>query len=717
MKLNFVLTKTGAAAFPSILSVLKVRQLVPNHVIQSLLWPNSVAVVGADPDPTRMNGAPVRNLLDFGFRGSIFPVTTRASEIQGIPTFTRLSDISEKIDTVVIAVKAERAVEYLQECGELGIGTATIVSAGFAEGAAKESGDALTKQLRSIINRYRIRVLGPNTAGLANLRHHYVPRAALNHFSPEETVVGGTAVICQSGAISNIIFNKCIAHNVGVAYSLATGDQVDLDVWDFVAYALTDDAVSQVLCVAEGLQNASRVADVANLAGIKRKPVVLLKLGRSTAGARMVATHSGSMAGSYDAFHALAHQSGFIEVTDIDSFWEIASLFDRWGVGRSDPPPTGRVGAFAISGGDAAYIADKMSSTSLELPHTSEAFDSFVSGAFSFAAGGNPFDCTGEVLAKPALLADAVQAFVEANSFDYTLIAAPVFRSELATKIYPKVIEGLGDRVGRVAISAWSAGKLTDAGIAIFRGAGLPVFEQSGRAVRAIEFYDHWMRTDPVGVQLVFPGRDASQADPYYSDLRQELVRAGVEFGPALHLRTLDEARDKLSSGASGPYVLKLNCRSQLHKSAAGLVRFGITDFASLETAVATMPKNEDHDGFMLENQMRADLELFVGGTTDSDFGKMILFGFGGRFAEQLGGTAIWLGDAKRESLDAWLAATPAGRAIAGMDETMFGTVADLVHNALRWFMDSPEIAAFDLNPVFVDAAGRNVCAVDCRVS
>lgn len=685
--------------------------------IRSLMWPRSVAIVGADPDATKMNGAPVHNLLDFGFSGRIYPVTPHFSDLHGIPCHPDLRSIGAEIDTVVIAVKADRALQWLDEAGSLGIRSATIISAGFSEGAAKDTGDALTAELQAIVARHGIRVLGPNTAGLINLRHNYVPRGALNHFGPDQTVTGNTAIICQSGAISNILYNKCQANGVGVAYSLATGDQLDLDVWDFIEAALDDAAVGQILCVVEGFRDAARFAATASRAAAARKPIILLKLGRSDAGARMVATHSGSMAGSYAAFRAVAAQTGIIEAADFDAFWEMAALFSAWGTraaAGADRAP--RLGAFAISGGDAAFIADEAAGSSLEMPPSSEAFNAYIDRSFAFAAGGNPFDCTGEVLGKTSLLRDSAHAFATQNDFDYLLFAAPVFRSELAVKLYPQLVDGIRSGGGRAAVSAWAAGSLTETGIGIFRTAGLPVFEHSGRAIRAIEAYDQWSRHAGAGVELVFADPARTRPDPFYAELKEELSRAGVAFGPGWHLKLPAETA-MLPEAGSGPYVLKLNCRTQLHKSAAGLVRLGIGSTDALRRAMAGIPRSAEHDGFVLEQQLRSDMELYVGGTTDPDFGKLLIAGFGGRFAEHLGGRGIWLGAGGGSGLRRWLAATPAGSALLSIDPPLFDELSRLVEAAARWFMTAADVRAFDLNPVLVDLAGRRICAVDCRIS
>lgn len=365
------------------------------------------------------------------------------------------------------------------------------------------------------------------------------------------------------------------------------------------------------------------------------------------------------------------------------------------------------------------FIADEVSTSPLELSRTAKSFDDFVSRSFSFAAGGNPFDCTGEVLAKPALLKDAMRAFIADNDFDYTMIAAPVFRSELATKIYPQIVEGIRDTESRVAVSAWTAGKLTDAGISIFRRADLPIFDHCGRAIRAIGTYDRWLRDRSTAVRLVFPNSALKRTDPFYAELRMELANAGILFGPASHFASLTDLGPSkyLFSASAGPYVFKLNCRTQLHKSTAGLVRFGIHDVPSLADAIDAMPCDLEHAGFMLEQQLRADVEVYVGGTTDPDFGKLIIAGFGGRFAEHLGGTALWLGDASPQDIQRWLGSSPLGKGLDVLDGTVLHELARFVHVALQWFMASRDVKAFDLNPVFINLSERSVRAVDCRIS
>jgi acetyltransferase len=689
--------------------------------IRSLLWPRSVAIIGATDDHTKMNGAPVRNLIDFGFEHSVYPVTPRHSSLFGVPCYASLDAIEGPIDTAVVAVRADRAVDAIERCARRGVPSVTLVSAGFMEGAAGEEGDALTDALRETLRRFPIRLLGPNTAGLLNLRHRYVPRAAFNQFGPEQAKVGGTAIVCQSGAISNTLYNKCQAHALGVAYSVATGDQLDLDAWDFVEFALEDDAVTVVLCAVEGYRDARRFAEVAQRAAELRKPLILLKLGKSEAGARAVATHSGSMAGSYENFRAICAQTGTIEVDDFDAFWEIAILFERWG--REQADPRGRsLGVVSLSGGEGALIADSAFAHRLTLPDPGEHFARHVAEAFSFAKGTNPFDPTGEAIGNRVVLEGAVDAFL-GSAFDYTLIASPVMKSEIADVLFQPIVRAVERHPrARIAISAWTAGALTFEGTSLLQTTGLPLFENSVRAVAAIDSYHRWAAARHRRTELVYADAGHARPDPFYVALRREMLAAGIPFAQAWALA--DEAAEAVALGPAQarldfttPRVLKLNCRSQVHKSRFGLVALGVSSDAALRERLRAMPRDVEHDGWIVEEQLHADLELFVGGATDPDFGKVLLVGFGGRLAEVLPPPALHIGRVPPEALQAWLDETPAGRLAAGAGAALHAAFAGCVAAAAEWFLADPAISSFDLNPVVLDLSAAKLCAVDCRAA
>ena len=688
----------------------------PKSIIDSVLSPRSVAVIGASDDAVRLNSAPVRNLIDYGFPGKIYPVNPRKSEVFGLKCYASVGDLPEVPDTAVIVVRAEMALDALEQCAKIGVPSATLIAAGFVEGAAGEAGARLGERLHRILSDYPIRIVGPNTAGLQNLHARYVPRAAINQFRPEDCRPGSTAIICQSGAVSNILFNKCQAEQVGVSFSVATGSQVDLNVSDFLEHAVNDPDTRCILSVIEGPGDARRLIRALAFAGEVRKPVILLKLGRTDEGARMVQTHSGALAGSYDVFQSLLGRCNVLEPSDFDEAIELASFFQSWGI-PPEPDNIGKatLGVISLSGGDGAFIADQVSDTSLSLEDTTQKFNDVVSSQSRMASGGNPFDPTAEVISNPNSLSNSVDAFVNMNSFDYHLFAAPVFGPVLIPVFCPALADvatAQGDK--KFAISMWTAGELTADGIKILRRAGVPLVYNSRRAVRCIDQYNRWSRRTSDSPELLFPASD--RADPFYFDLRGELADAGLTFAPGVKIPSVEEIGKAGFNTASPAKVVKMNVRSGVHKAGLGLVRLGVSNATELEKAIAGMRADIEHDGFVVEDMVHADLELILGGTTDADFGKAILLGFGGRLAEALDTTSIFAGSFRPGGLTAWVEGSQVGRVTSRLPTKLKTQLLQTVEAAASWFMAQPDVRAFDINPIRLDIQNECLWAADCRI-
>jgi acyl-CoA synthetase (NDP forming) len=686
--------------------------------ISTLLRPRSIAVIGASDDARRMNGAPIRNMLDYGFAGTIYAVNPRRDEVMGIKCYPSISDLPEVPDTAVIAVRADMAIDALEDCAKAGVASATMFAAGLTEGAAGDRGAHLTERLHRILADYPIRLVGPNTAGLQNLLHNYVPRSAVNQFRPEQCKAGGTAIITQSGAMSNILFNKCQANGIGVAYSVGTGSQIDLEVADFLEYAVEDDEVRCIMSLIEGVGDAQRLADVLAKAAQKRKPIVLLKLGQTEEGAAMVHTHSGAMAGPYRIFHSVMERSNVIEPSDLDQMWEIAALFQSWGtdIGKSSSGSAANLGVISLSGGDGAFIADQIGATSLRMDPPSKEFERTIADTSAMASGTNPFDPTAEVLANPELLDRSVAAFVAQNEYDYHLFASPVMGPVLQPIFCPALSKtAAANHSRRFAITMWTAGELTQGGMDILREADVPLFENSKRAVEAIDRYNMWIRFSGTPAPLIFP-KGAGRKDPFYAELRDELAARGLALAPGQLIQNAAASGLAEDTAFDRPKVLKANCRTGVHKSAAGLVRLGILRQSDLAAAIAAMPGQPERDGFVLEDMVHADLELFVGGNTDSEFGKTLIVGLGGRFAETLGAPSLLVGDFDRLALASWLALTQPYKMLASLSDELPDTLLDTVEALGRWFLDSPDILSFDINPIRVDLQNRKLWLADCRM-
>jgi acyl-CoA synthetase (NDP forming) len=677
-----------------------------------------VAIIGASEDPFTYSGAPVANLIEGGFSGQIYPVNVRRDRVQGLKAYSSVLDVPGPVDTAVVAVPTGAVLTVLEECLRKEIRSVTLVSSGFGEGAAGEAGAERADTLRALISTSGMRVLGPNTAGLVNLLDSYVPRAAHNHLPSERLRVGGVALITQSGALANTVFNRAQVHGVGVGLAVATGGQIDIDVWELCAHALDDSRVRVVMLIVETI-NAAGLEDVAQRARQLGKAVILFKLGKSDVGRTAVMTHSGSLAGDAVVQSAALKQLGVIEAGDLDELWQVAQLIDAWGPSDGS---LGQLGVVALSGGEGALIADECARYGIELGSVSDGFAQLIDDNFEYATASNPFDPSGEVIGHPEKVKLALRAFVEQNEFSRVLIASPALRAEIAERQYADIAEIVAEPRPAICFSHWEAGELTETQGRLLRETGLPVFSSSSAALRAMAAYasaasaalPQAAAAEPAGGEL------ALAPDANYYAVRSTLARLGVPFPTAALVHSAAEAHDA-AADIGQPLVMKTNVVSSTHKFANRLIALDVPSAAVAASTYGELVRAGAAfaaEGVVLEARAEGQIEVMVGFHRDTDFGDVGVVGAGGTMVEFLEDSAVavarYMGD------DAWLAlvlSTRIGAFLETRAPSANRELAALLPGLATWFGASRELTSLDLNPFVVDLASGAISCVDCRVA
>lgn len=686
--------------------------------LETLLRPRSVAVIGATQDIRTYAGAPLHNLSGHGFKGAVYPVNPNRQEVQGIRCYPSVLDIPGEVDTAVITVPSRAVVGVLEQCVAKGLRSATIVASGFGEDAGGPEGQAREAELKAVIRRSGIRVLGPNTTGLANLADGYVPRAAYNQFDADHVRSGATALISQSGACGNIVFNRGQANGLGIGLSVATGDQVDIDLWEMGEVVLADGRFQTLMVIAETMGDPVRFERVARQAASQGKLLALLKLGRSDQGRRAVMTHSGSLAGDSAVQSAAMRQMGVVEVHDLDELWQLALLADTWGPPSERP---GRLGVISLSGGEGALTADRCSELGIELPPPSPVFAETIAANFAYASAGNPFDPSGEVLSRPEKLRLAVRAFLETNDFTEVLFSSPVLRDEQAERQLAEVPAFLAQPRPNLCFSFWNAGDLTRAQERILRATGQPVFAGSGSAIRAIALYRRaGARRRALPAAAPPGGAGDLPAGARYWDVRSVIGALGLRVPPA-HLVRRPEDIASAAAAVGFPLVMKANVTSSVHKMANGLLAIGIRSQEEAGAAFVSLSgagERFDADGVVVEASATGGLEVLIGATRDPDFGGTLLFGSGGSAVEYLRDAAIAVARyVDSEEAQEIVRRTRIGGFIEAQVPEVAVDLAKILAAVGTWFEANRQLASLDLNPLIVDARTGTVTCVDARVA
>jgi acyl-CoA synthetase (NDP forming) len=689
--------------------------VAPVAAVKSVLRPRSVVVIGASPHGRGFTSAPIKNLTRHGFAGDVYAVNPKYDEIDGVPCFGSVAEIPTAPDTAVIVVGAERVPAALADCASSGVASATVIAGGFAELGAR--GVALQEEVRAICAETGLRLVGPNTAGLMNVVDSYVPRAGLNH--PEHLTPGSVAIATQSGALCNTLLNRVLAYGRGISMAVATGSQWDLGLWDFVDYFISDARTKAILTIPEGIHDVAKFVSAARRAVEGGKPIILLKPGRSEVGSKAIQTHSGALAGAADVQISILRDHGVIVVDDLDELWETGHLFNSWPVDSMPSAVSGRLGVLTYSGGDGALAVDAAEEAGLSCPEPTPATVAALDGLFQLATPGNPFDYTGEVVAKPELITPATEAFVNDEAFDVALIAAPVWSGHFAKWIVGPAVEAAAASRRPTAVSLWSAGELTTEAQEVVHASGLPLFDGSPRAVGAIGRYVEFLRARRRLLAMdsrppaASPRRRGQIRMLNYWESRGLLDRSGLAFNQACAVDDVDAAVDAAEE-IGFPVTLKVSAELAIHKVSSGGVRLFVPDVVSLRKDATEMLDTFPAGRLIVEQFIPGVSMALVGGHCDPEFGPVIVFGLGGGYAEAYRDVSHLQCPASAEQVAAALARTKFGRMLSE-DSEAFGKLVDAVATASRWFAETPDVHSFDVNPILVGLDGALV-AVDARV-
>lgn len=682
--------------------------------LSALLRPASVAIVGASEDVRRFGGAAIHNLIAHGYEGEIFPVTPTRNEVFGRPAVPRLWDLPHAVDTAIVIVSADASLGVVAEAAEVGVRSVVMVASGFGEGKSGIAGHDRVRRLRELVAGTEIAILGPSTTGLSNLLDRYVPRASSNQLTPELVRPGSLALISQSGAVNNILYNRAQSHGVGISYAVATGVQALIDVWDVAGAVLEDGRVHAIAMALESVGPWPKAQEVCARAAELGVVISAIKLGQTEAGAAASASHSASLAGRWAIERAYLEAAGVLVADDLDQLWEIGLLADRWG-----PPARSAsrvsMGVIAFSGGEGAIIADEVTRRGMELPVPSESFARRITDVSPLADVCNPFDPTGDVIGREAQFVECVRSFVADNEYDAYLIAAPI-QGELLRGPMRKACAAVADGGRRVAASMWQVRHVSDGVEDDLHEDGFPLFDTSNRAIAAMARY---LNAPPISgagpgaarLELPWPAPGGMS----YWEVREYLRSQGVPFTAArLVRRPADAVREAEALGL--PVVLKRNVHNNAHKSSYGLVRVGLRTTSAVERAAAellAMDVEGTLPDLVVEEFCFGTVQLLVGGSREPGFGPALLVGSGGSAVEANGEVAIVPAARTGPGILA-IAQTPVGRLVA--DRPQAADQLARIISVVASLMANPAVTSVDINPVMINLSTDEVFAVDARI-
>jgi len=446
--------------------------------MDALFNPRSIAIIGASDDLSRIGGLPLRFLRQHGYAGKIFPVNPKYREIAGLPCYWTLTEIPEPVDLALIGIPRQFVLAAFKQCADKKIPYIILFSAGYAE--MGEAGRKEQEELRSFARQAGIRVVGPNCIGIINT-HDHIASSFTSGLEIESLTPGAIGLITQSGGIGNSILTRANDRSIGLSYFISSGNELDLEIADFLEYFVEDSRTRSIALLLEDLKNPKKFALLADRAFQVRKPIVALKLGRSQKGQQAAASHTGAMTGVDRLYDGLFRQKNICRVSDIDDLLEVANLF-----GRYESPAGDRVAILSSSGGSGALLADLAADFKLHLPSpskpTHDALHDLIPAVSSIA---NPMDITTQFMNDPEAIARYLKAFAEDKNFDLLILNFTVSTSDRTLGVAERVA-ALNSSLPKPLIVCWPVGNMARQAFRCLERAGVPLFFHPSRCLSAV---------------------------------------------------------------------------------------------------------------------------------------------------------------------------------------------------------------------------------------
>lgn len=687
-----------------------------------LFNPRSIAIVGASADPLKLSHRPLEYLRHGGYQGDIFVVNARADEVAGLRSYARMADLPSVPDVAFLVVPGAQALQAATECARLGVGSAVVASTGFAEAGAE--GAARQLALTELTHEWGIRFVGPNTNGLYATHQ----RLSLGYNAAHAQVLaeGPVSIVSHSGALFSTLSARMNSGGVGLAKFVAVGNEADLDMLDFFEYLVNDPQTQVILLVLEALRDGSRFLDIAVRAHAAGKPVAVLKLGMTQAGAASTNAHSSRLAGSARAYRALLDAAGVAQVSSVEALVAFARLVLTHPSGWQ-PRGLG-LGVLTASGGGGTLIADAAVGQGLEIATLSDATAQGLNGIKGTAGLLNPLDVTsvGGTLASGAtasLLAgdaavDAVVAFL------HTLPSAQ------GREVFARAIADARRSSAKPHLVI-APGALPPEQAALLDAHDVPVFTDSTSAMEALAAcmksarHRRWRAPSAMGATADGNARaDVDRAslpagNPGQPHVLNEIAAMArfAEFGIACVARTFVEnaaAAQTFALQCDAPIVLKGVVDGIEHKSDLGLVRLHLDTpdkvahaFDHITRAMADMAVP---GRICAQHMMRGELELIVGVVHEAPLGRFLLMGLGGRYAEAMDDVQLLRMPAGRDEIRAFVLNDTVGRVVTAARWPRASTseeIVDVLERLQTLAMAlGPSLQAMEINPLLIgDAA------------
>jgi len=695
--------------------------------LDAFFAPQSIAVIGASTNTSKLGYAVLDNLVngDFLHDGrKVYPINPKADEILGLPAYPVVSDIPDPIDLAVIVIPYPLVPDAMRTCGEKGIPAVIVISAGFRE--AGMDGLEREQELIEITNKYNIRLIGPNCLGVINT---VIPMNA--SFSAGLPPKGPMDFMSQSGALGTAILDWAQAGRLGLSKFVSLGNKADVSEVDLLRAWAKDPTSNVILSYMEGLPDGQEFISVAREVS-KLKPIVALKSGVTQAGSRAVSSHTGSLAGSEQAYEAAFRQSGVLRAHSLQDLFDMARAF-----GYLSPLQGDHIAIVTNAGGPGILATDALERAGLKLarfkPECIKALEQFLPDA---ASAANPIDVLGDARADRYRF--ALEQVIGSPSVDGVLvILTPQAMTEIVETA--EVIAEISDKVDIPILACFMGEARVEAGIKCMAKHNVPNFSFPERAAMVLQAMSHYReyRARPLPSfesfdvdqktvrKMIDRVLDEGRLSIGDAEAKSILTAYGLQAPPSEIAETAEKAVE-IAADMGYPVVLKIASPDILHKTDVGGVKVGLQNPTDVRDAFDLITYRSQRYlpearlwGCQVQKMVPSGLEILIGMNRDPQFGPLVTFGLGGIYVEALKDAAFRIAPFSRDGAEQMLTEIRAKALLDGVrgePPVDKGTLVDALLRIGQLVLDFPEIAELDINPFIVYEEGRGGVALDMRL-
>lgn len=703
------------------------------NIIDRILNPRILAVVGASNDPEKRGYRAIATLLADCYQGKIIPINPKATRILGLDCYARLQDAPDEIDLALVCTPARVTPEVVRQCGEKGVKGALLLAGGFSE--ASEEGRKLEEETVAIARECGVRLIGPNTNGM------FTARYACNAIGWFDIPRGPIAVLSNSANVALSLMTEAQMHRyIGYSAMLSVGNQADLQFHEYLEAFGEDPGTKVVLSYVEGFKNGRAYLESARRVAVE-KPIVMYKAGRTAEGKGAAKSHSGSLAGDYAVASGVLRQAGVVLVTDSTHLYPVAEA-----LAILPPLPTRRVAVLSEGGGPITMAVEALAERGMVLaqltPETQSKLKAIVPNATAIS---NPVDAGGGTDPRAEYYGLCARAILEDPNVDALLFVG--YFGGYTTRYGESVAETensvclevaeMMKALGKAVVVQTHYARFRTKALDILRTAGVPFYREIEVAVQCLASLADYttakrrLTTSAVSLQggreaaaaeLIERVRKSGRTSLLETEARELLGAYGVEVPPTVLAQGPEDAVHAIEAFGERSLALKIVSKDILHKSDAGGVRLNVIGADSVAHGIVDVKDSAKRAvpdaqiaGVLVAPMAEPGVEVIVGVTRDPTFGPVFMFGLGGVFVEVIRDVVFRALPVSAADVDEMLREPRYKEMLEGVRGLPIAdkvALATLMLRVSALAVAHPEIAEIDLNPVIVHGNGYTVADV-----